>query len=91
MRYAIVHNWLASDKIEAYANQFGIGPEIIQVLLLFERKAAELFSGLSRLIKPDIVNIHFARTARHCHIAPGTQANRDSVDICQGYTLIGKS
>jgi hypothetical protein len=35
-----VHNWLASDKIEAYANQFGIGPEIIQVLLLFERKAA---------------------------------------------------
>ena len=91
LRYVIVYNWLASDKMEAYAELIGIGLEIIQVLLLFPRKAAELFSGLSRLIKPDIVNIHFARTARDCHVAPGAQANGNPVNVSQNDALIGQS
>ncbi len=47
-------------KNETYTKLFGIGLEIIQVLQLFSRKAAELFSSLSRLIQPDIVKVHFA-------------------------------
>jgi len=49
-----------------------------------------LLSRLSRPVEPDVVNIHFARTAGHRHVASSTKANGNTVNIGQNNVLIGK-
>jgi len=66
---------------EAYAELISIGPEIIQILLLFPLYRILLFSSFSRLIQPDVVKIHLARTAGNSRVALGTKTNRDLINI----------
>ncbi len=88
--HQILRLWAEPIKKGAYAELIGIGPEIIQILLLFSQKQCLLFNSLSRLIQTDVVNIHLARTAGYRHVALCTQANGNPVNIGQNDTLIGK-
>jgi hypothetical protein len=35
----------------------------------------------SRPVQPDIVEVHFTRTAGYCHVAPGTQSDCNFVNV----------
>ncbi len=78
-------NWIMriAGKHEngAYTESISIGPEIIQILLLYPQKRFLLLSSLSRPVQPDIVNVNLTQTAWHCHIALSAQANRNPVYV----------